>query len=75
MRYQGIDGNGFNDGSASGQAISSSTTTTTTTSTSGGTPVPAPGMLGLFAAALFAIGLAGGRRRRRSDLVSGPAFA
>ena len=75
VRYQGIDGNGFNDGSASGQAISSSTTTTTTTSTSGGTPVPAPGMLGLFAAALFAIGLAGGRRRRRSDLVSGPAFA
>ena len=69
VRYQGISGAG-NVSSASGKPIS-----TTTTGSSSGTQVPEPGMLGLFAAALFAIGLAGGRRRRRLPEGGRPAFA
>ncbi|GAA4644456.1 hypothetical protein GCM10023115_24160 [Pontixanthobacter gangjinensis] len=58
VRYQSITGvDGI--GSASGKQISS-------TSTSGGTPVPEPGMLGLFAASLMGLGLI--RRRRRNAL-------
>ena len=59
VRYQSIGGiSGVS--SASGSGTISSTSTTTSTST-GGTPVPEPGMLGLFGAGL--IGLAFARRR------------
>lgn len=76
VRYQAINGNGFTDASASGQMTSTSTGGSTTTGgSSSGTQVPAPGMLGLFAAALFAIGLAGNRRRRRAPLGTQPAYA
>lgn len=62
VRYQSITGvNGIT--SASGQQTSS--TTSGGTSTSGGTPVPEPGMLGLFAASLIGLGFM--RRRRRRD--------
>ena len=68
VRYQSITGvNGVS--SASGQQISSTTTgggtTTGGTTTSGGTPVPEPGMMGLFAVSLLGLGLM--RRRRRRD--------
>ncbi|MEO0033156.1 MAG: hypothetical protein RIS94_2914 [Pseudomonadota bacterium] len=63
VRYQSITGiSGVSSASGSGTITSSSTTSSTTTSTStGGTPVPEPGMLGLFGAGL--IGLALARRR------------
>ena len=57
VRYQSITGAG-NVTSASGKV-----TTTSTGSTTGGTPVPEPGMLGLFGAGLLGLGLL--RRRRR----------
>ncbi len=64
VRYQSVTGvDGIS--SASGQQVSSSTSGGSTTS--GGTPVPEPGMLGLFAASLIGLGLI--RRRRRSGLV------
>lgn len=65
VRYQSITGAGGVT-SASGKSI----TSTTTTSSSGGTPVPAPGMLALFAIALGALGF---MRRRRDTAM--PAFA
>ncbi len=64
VRYQSITGvDGV--GSASGQQTSSSTSGGGTSS--GGTPVPEPGMLGLFAASLIGLGLM--RRRRRRDIL------
>lgn len=64
VRYQSITGvDGV--GSASGQQTSSSTSGGGTSS--GGTPVPEPGMLGLFAASLIGLGLM--RRRRRDILI------
>ena len=60
VRYQSISGAGHVT-SASGKQTSSSTTSGSTTSTSG-TPVPEPGMLGLFGAALLGLGL---MRRRK----------
>lgn len=53
VRYQAVNG----DGSATGSQVTSTTTTT------GGTPVPEPGMLGLFGFGLVGLGLM--RRRRR----------
>ena len=61
VRYQSISGI-YGVSSASGSGTISSTTSSTTTSTSGGTPVPEPGMLGLFGAG--AIALAFARRRQ-----------
>lgn len=58
VRYQAIAGTNNPPGSASGQG----TLTSTGGSTSGGTPVPEPGMIGLFGAGL--VGLALLRRRR-----------
>lgn len=73
VRYQGITGI---DGvtSASGQLTSSTTTGGSTTSggSTSGTPVPEPGMMGMFAAALIGLGL---MRRRRRSIGSQPAFA
>lgn len=47
------------------------TSSTGGSTTSGGTPVPAPGIMGLFGLALAAIGLGRfGRRRRRTDLAA-----
>ncbi|WP_271077793.1 cistern family PEP-CTERM protein [Aurantiacibacter sp. MUD61] len=68
VRYQGITGAG-SIGSATGGQTSTSGTTTS------GTPVPAPGMLGLLAIALFSLGLM--RRRRDIEPVqpARPAFA
>lgn len=73
VRYQGITGAG-NVSSATGQQTSSSTSTTTTSTTSG-TTVPAPGMAGLLALALIALGFF--RRRRPVGEFSGvrPAYA
>jgi len=65
VRYQSITGvPGVGSASGAGTISSSTTggTTTTTSSTSGGTPVPEPGMIGLFGAGL--IGLAFTRRRQ-----------
>ncbi|WP_156842293.1 cistern family PEP-CTERM protein [Novosphingobium aquimarinum] len=60
-RYQSIDAPGMHGGSASGAGT---ITTTSGGSTSGGTtPVPEPGMLGLFGSALIATAVL--RRRRR----------
>lgn len=65
VRYQSVTGvDGIS--SANGQQVSSSTSGGSTTS--GGTPVPEPGMLGLFAASLIGLGLMR-RRRRRGGLV------
>lgn len=60
VRYQSITGAG-NVTSASGSG-------TLTGSTSGGTPVPEPGMLGLFGAALIGVGLM--RRRKKLPLAA-----
>lgn len=58
VRYQSIEGvRGITSASGSGSLTSTSTSTST-----GGTPVPEPGVLGMFAGA--AIGLAVVRRRR-----------
>lgn len=63
VRYQSITGvDGVS--SASGQQTASSTSGGGTST--GGTPVPEPGMLGLFAASLIGLGL---MRRRRRDLL------
>lgn len=59
VRYQSIDGTNNPPSSASGAGTLSSTSTSTS---SGGTPVPEPGMIGLFGAGL--VGLALLRRRR-----------
>ena len=64
VRYQSVTGVDWIS-SANGQQVSSSTSGGSTTS--GGTPVPGPGMLGLFAASLIGLGLM--RRRRRGGLV------
>lgn len=61
IRYQGITGAG-NVTSATGTGTVTSSTGTSTSS--GGTPVPEPGMLGLFGAGLIGLGLMRNRRRR-----------
>ena len=57
VRYQSVSG-------VPGVTSASGTGTLNTSSSSGGTPVPEPGVIGLFAAA--AIGLAYARRRKSS---------
>lgn len=65
VRYQSIAGTNNPPGSASGQGtLTSSGGSTSGGSTSGGTPVPEPGMIGLFASGL--VGLALLRRRRQN---------
>jgi hypothetical protein len=63
VRYQSISGvPGISSASGAGTLTSSgSTSSTSTSSSSGGTPVPEPGMLGLFG--IGVIGLAFARRR------------
>lgn len=67
VRYQAITGAGGVT-SASGQE----TTSTSTSSSSGGTPVPEPGMLGLFALAIGGIFFA---RRRKAPVRAGARHA
>lgn len=71
VRYQSISGTNNPPSSASG---SGTLTSTSTSSSSGGTSVPEPGMLGLMAGGLVAMGLI---RRRRNSAVANfrPAMA
>jgi hypothetical protein len=71
VRYQSITGAGTTTSAvgsgtitgSSGGGTSSTSSGGTTTSSSGGTPVPEPGMLGLFGLGLLGLGAAQRRRR------------
>ena len=64
VRYQSISGvPGISSASGSG-------TLTSTSTSSGGTPVPEPGMLGLMASGLIAMGLVRRRRSGRSEPIA-----
>ena len=77
VRYQSISGvPGISSASGSGTLTSSggSTTTSGGSTSTGGTPVPEPGMLGLFGGSLAALAWFS-RRRRPAKQVLRPAFA
>lgn len=70
VRYQSITGT---DPYTPGSAVGTGTLSTSTGGSTGGTPVPAPGILGLFAIALGLLGWRSDGRRTRSQ--GQPAFA